>query len=99
MSTFGEPSDTLGGPTAHSDLASKLVLEDIRRRLNESPYAAMRCLNCEFHQGTLTLRGTVPTFYIRQVAHSLSLKVPGVVAVDDRITVDNAISPTNPIRR
>jgi osmotically-inducible protein OsmY len=37
----------------------------------------------------LVLRGKVPTFYTRQVALALVMKVAGVDQVDDRIVVDS----------
>lgn len=41
----------------------------------------------EFHQGTVTLRGRVPTHFLKQAARSLAQKVRGVRTVDNRIDV------------
>ena len=44
-------------------------------------------ITCEFREGTLTLRGRVPTYFLKQAARSLAREVRGVRAVDNRIDV------------
>jgi hypothetical protein len=61
--------------------------EAISRRLKESPFAAVRCLDSNFHEGILTLIGRVPTYYTKQIAISLACNLPGVDLVVDRIEV------------
>jgi len=61
--------------------------EGISRRLKESPFAAVRCLQSEFRDGTLILAGRVPTYYTKQIAISLACNFPGVELVVDRIEV------------
>ena len=67
------------------------VLSEIRRQLQASPFAAIRKLRCDFHEGVAILRGRVPTFYTQQVAQALVRKTAGVAQLDDRITVDGMV--------
>ena len=68
------------------------TLQEVRRQLLASPYAAIKQLRTEFYEGVLVLRGKVPTFYTRQVAIALVMKIGGVEQVDDRIVVDKPVS-------
>lgn len=36
-----------------------------------SPYADLRRLTCEVHEGVLVLSGTTPTYFLKQLAQSL----------------------------
>lgn len=56
-------------------------------RLRESPYPTLRNISCQFVNGVLTLRGTVPTFYLKQIAQTVVLNLPQVSRVDNRIEV------------
>ena len=63
------------------------VAEQCQRKLAKSPYIALRYLVCRFHEGLLTLRGTVPTYHTKQMAYVTVRDVPGVERVVDRIEV------------
>lgn len=39
--------------------------------LGESAYLPLRTLRCNYENGKLTLRGEVPTFYLKQLAQSV----------------------------
>ena len=38
--------------------------------LGKSPYLPLRTLRCNYEAGQLTLRGEVPTYYLKQLAQS-----------------------------
>ena len=59
----------------------------LRDRIQQSPYLPIRQLTCEFREGVAILRGTVPTYFTRQVAITLALSVDSVEVLDDRIQV------------
>ncbi len=61
----------------------KRVMDDCR---NLSSALARRTA-IEVNGGVVTLRGDVPTFYIRQVLVHRCLRIPGVVTVNDELTV------------
>ena len=56
-------------------------------RLRRSPELADCRITCEFRDGSLTLRGHVPRYSLKQAARSLVQGIPGVAAVDNRIDV------------
>ena len=67
------------------------VTEIIERRLRESMYVSLHTVSCQFKDGLLTLRGIVPTFYLKQVILSQleDLECEGVKRINDEIDVVN----------
>ncbi|MBP87473.1 MAG: hypothetical protein CMJ64_12235 [Planctomycetaceae bacterium] len=63
------------------------IARTLRDRFQQSPYLAIRQVSCDFQEGVAILRGTVPTYYTRQIAITLALSVDGVEVFDDRIQV------------
>src|SRR5439155_22005858 len=57
------------------------------RALRNSPYLALRNVDCDCHDGGLTLRGRVPTYYLKQVAQAAAARVEGVRQVVNEIEV------------
>jgi hypothetical protein len=76
--TFVEPFRPVQSPIA----------DEAQRKLNESPYFALRTLRVDYHEGILTVRGRVPTFYARQVAVETLRRVKSVEQLVDRIEVE-----------
>jgi osmotically-inducible protein OsmY len=56
-------------------------------RLRESRELADCPIVCEFRDGTLTLRGRVPKYSLKQSARWCVQGIPGVEAIDNRIDV------------
>jgi BON domain len=56
-------------------------------RLRASSYPELRSVRCDFHEGVLTLRGRVSSFYTTQLAQTLAARIPGVEEVVNRIQV------------
>lgn len=65
----------------------KLLLARVNRALAASPYLPLRTLTCYVHEGVLTLRGRVPTFYCKQLAQSLVSALEGVEEVNNQLEV------------
>jgi osmotically-inducible protein OsmY len=63
------------------------VLDNVRRRLEESPYGFQRRLDLAYDDGVLTLRGRVPSYYLKQTAQTLAAKVEGVRQVVNLVDV------------
>ncbi len=63
------------------------VAVQAERRLQRSSYQALRQIDCGYHEGVLTLRGRVPSYYLKQLALALVCEVAGVQRIDDRIEV------------
>jgi osmotically-inducible protein OsmY len=65
-----------------------------RRELGRHPHFRGRCdwVQARFAQGTLRLGGTLPTFYLKQLAQAIAHRLPSVVRVVNRIEVHNLVS-------
>jgi len=57
------------------------------RALRNSPYLILRNVACEYQEGVLTLRGCLPTYYLKQVAQAVVARVEGVRQVVNDIEV------------
>lgn len=76
--------------TSPSDPACAIppnVAKIAQQRLRTSPYAALRKVHCQFHNGVLILTGEVPTFYTKQVAQEALRSLDQVQRVDNRLAV------------
>jgi osmotically-inducible protein OsmY len=69
--------------------ASPLGASALQQQLRSSPYWSVRQLNCHVDQGSIVLRGTVPCFYLKQVAQSVAVKTVGVECVRSDIEVQS----------
>ena len=71
-----------------SSLSEKEVVEaNVTSKLQHSCYRQVQCVSCEFHEGVLTLRGRVSSYYLKQIVQSLVLRMDGVVEVNNRVKV------------
>ena len=55
--------------------------------LRRSPYRELHEVSCEYHDGVLTLRGRVSSYYLKQIAQNLVWQMEGVVGVDNQLDV------------
>lgn len=65
------------------------VAAAVQRRLRaECPYAfCYRDVTFEYADGVLTIRGRVPSFYLRQVLISFVRELDQIAAIDDQLDV------------
>ena len=61
---------------------------DLKRQLGVSPYGPIRHLVCRIDRDRITVQGTVPTFYMRQIAQTLAARVVGIECVRSEIGVE-----------
>lgn len=64
--------------------------EAARIRLQHSPYRALRRVTCEFTDGVLSLRGSVPTYHYKQLAQVAVLGIAGVQRIVNEVEVESA---------
>jgi len=83
-------------PPHPSDLAGE-VEQLFHQELDRHPHFRGRSewIQARFRQGTLRLEGTLPTFYLKQVAQTVAHRVPAVSRVVNRIEVRDGVS-SNP---
>ncbi len=70
------------------DKSSLEIKRRITNLLSQRGVSSLRRLNIEVANGTATLRGTVASFYERQLCLSCCQHVPGVFKLVDEIEVD-----------
>ncbi len=71
---------------AASPSPSRMALE---QQLRTSPYWAVRQLVCQIDRNRVIIRGTVPSYYLKQVAESLASKAVGLECVASYIDVQS----------
>jgi len=76
----GLPNETL--PLSDRDLE-----QDVTARLLNRHVPALRRVGVRAERGTITLRGTVTSFYQKQLCIQACRAVPGVVALVDEVEV------------
>ena len=59
----------------------------LQRQFRTSAYWSIRQLVCEIDRERIVLRGTVPSYYLKQVAQSLALKAVGLERLHSDIEV------------
>jgi osmotically-inducible protein OsmY len=84
-------------PGAHVVLTTQVsekpaVLDKVQRALAASSYQYLRRVSCAYDDGVLTLRGCMPTFYMKQTLQVLVAKVEGVRQIVNLVEVVNPIS-------
>jgi hypothetical protein len=74
---------------ANQSCRSASVVELARQRLSVGcPYGFyFRDVECEFADGVLTLRGRVPTFYLKQVLQARLSELDGVAEIRNHVDV------------
>jgi osmotically-inducible protein OsmY len=55
--------------------------------LRQSGYLALRGVACDARDGVITLRGRLPSYYLKQVAQSIAARIEGVRRVVNEIEV------------
>jgi osmotically-inducible protein OsmY len=73
------------------EVADGLMAANVERaaqwRLEASAYAALRTVKCRFRQGMLVLKGSVPTYFHKQLAQEAIRAIPGVTEIVNDISV------------
>ena len=67
--------------------AASRIAQQAKQRLGGTSYQFLRFVDCCFQNGVLTLRGRVPTFYLKQMAQSVLANIEGVDRIDNRVDV------------
>ena len=56
-------------------------------RLRGNSYLALRNVSCKYHAGVLTLRGCLPTYYLKQMAQEVVAGMKGAAQIINQIEV------------
>jgi osmotically-inducible protein OsmY len=63
------------------------IHREAEERFRESSYLAVRTISCTVGDGVIHLHGSLPSYYLKQVAQELASSVEGVRQVINRIEV------------
>lgn len=83
MSTLLISKSNLAEAPSQSTELTRRVMD----QLASGSYAVLRNVECLEQKGRIVLRGSVPSFFLKQMAQSLVAKVPGVLGVDNQLDV------------
>jgi osmotically-inducible protein OsmY len=68
-----------------------MVADRARKQLQGQPYRALKQVSCEYHDGTLVLRGRLPSYFLKQMAQAAVARVAGVERILNHIEVVTAV--------
>ncbi len=80
---------TVMSETVDRDLAMRVV-----QYLSDRHHPGLRSLNVEAAAGTVTIRGTVRTFYEKQLCQHICRRVAGVMGLIDKVVVCDSAEQT-----
>ena len=63
------------------------IVDSAENCLRHNPYLALKNVQCDFHEGVLTLRGCLPTYYLKQMAQAVVGPISGIHRVVNEIEV------------
>jgi osmotically-inducible protein OsmY len=66
---------------------SELLRSSVLAALRASGYRVLRNIDCEVHGDSVTLSGVVPSFYLKQVAQAVALRIERVREVVNAVEV------------
>lgn len=65
----------------------QMVEQAVEAALQQAGYYALKQIRCEFDRGMLTLCGSVPSFYMKQMAQAAVSRVSGIELIDNQLEV------------
>ena len=70
-------------------------LEDrVQDVIDHNPYLSRRKLRCETDKGHVVLRGTVRSYFQKQMAQESVRKIDGIVSIENNLVVEMPVGST-----
>lgn len=63
------------------------LAERVRQALSESGYSMLEAVVVTVHEGAIVLRGTVPSYFMKQIAQEVAKATVRVNVLSNRLTV------------
>lgn len=82
-----KPFEDIAEQRGSSPSEKEVVEASVRSKLQRCSYPQVQSVLCEFHEGVLTLRGRVSSYYLKQIVQNLVLGMDNVVEVNNRVEV------------
>ena len=73
--------------TTGTTAREKRIEEAAEGHLRRSSYLALRDIGCTCREGVVTLRGCLPTYYLKQIAQHVVTELEGVCGIINQIEV------------
>lgn len=73
--------------TTPRPVMSQQIIEGAENCLRHNSYLALKNVRCDYHEGVLTLRGCLPTYYLKQIAQTTVARLEGVQRIVNQIEV------------
>jgi osmotically-inducible protein OsmY len=73
--------------TTGTTARERRIEEAVEGHLRRSSYLALRDIGCTCREGVVTLRGCLPTYYLKQIAQHVVAELEGVCGIINRIEV------------
>jgi osmotically-inducible protein OsmY len=84
---YADPSDCRSVETSERPNGDAALQQEVTYRLSRSPFAGLRQVRCDTRQGAVILRGSVSSFYLKQMATAIGRQVAGVRAIRNELYV------------
>src|SRR5512135_849445 len=86
-STFARANRERQVATTGTTAGERRIQEAAEGHLRRSGYLALRDIGCTCREGVVTLRGCLPTYYLKQIAQHLVAEIEGVRGIINQIEV------------
>ena len=89
MNELSNPALSQARTSREADEPSNVSAADkVREVLRQSPYQSIRQLSLDYHEGILVIRGSLPSFYLKQLVQTLAQQVDGIEEIVNRVEVN-----------
>ena len=78
---------TSGFRTHDAKRADQQITDSVSHAWQRSGYMDLRGLECEFAGGTVTIKGQVGSYYLKQMAQAIAARVEGVSRINNQLQV------------
>lgn len=68
-------------------MEDRRIREKVTELLGTHPYLVLREISCDCQDGTLVLKGNLPSYFLKQVAQSIAMTAEGVREIYNAIEV------------
>jgi osmotically-inducible protein OsmY len=87
MSTLAYTNHEHRVATTGTTTRERIIEESAEGHLRRSSYFALRDIGCTCHEGVVTLRGCLPTYYLKQLAQHVVSEIEDVCGIINQIEV------------
>lgn len=70
------------------DGADDLLARRVQRSIRDLRRQPLSAVSVAVHEGRVTLRGKVPSYYMKQLAQHTAQQVSGIAGIDSQLTVE-----------